>query len=98
MKNAPFALCGIYLVVKVSKLTMSVKWLSEANVTNSFQAFCSVPDNARPLSFKNQNVRNENFTTKMEVRNHAICKKKCCISTIDIRLTFFFNFDILPTK
>ena len=52
-------------VVKVSKLTKSVKQISGANVTNSFQASCSVPDNARPLSFKNQNVHNKNFKMRL---------------------------------
>ena len=43
------ALCGIYLVVKVSKLTKIVKRISGANVTNLFQACYSVPDN-RPVA------------------------------------------------
>ena len=42
-------------------MTKNVKRISGANVTNSFQAFCSVSDNARPLFFKDQNVYNQSF-------------------------------------
>ena len=45
----------------MSKLTKNAKWIFGANVTNSFQAYCTVPDNATPLSFKNQNAHNQSF-------------------------------------
>ena len=35
--------------------------MPRTNVTNSFQAYCSVPDDTKPLSTKNKNVHNQSF-------------------------------------
>ena len=61
LKREQIAQCGACLVARISKLTKSAKRISGANVTNLFQAFCSVPNNTMPLSFKNQNTNNQCF-------------------------------------
>ena len=53
--------CETYLVPRISELTKNAKLIFRANVKNSFQACCFVPDNTMPLSFKNQNADNCNF-------------------------------------
>ena len=97
--------CGIYLVARISTLTKSAKQISGANVTDLLKSCCSVPDNAMPLSFKNRNAHNQSFEMhtfweiwrnlpKTEVRNHMDWNGFVTLA-IDIRLTFFVNFDTL---
>ena len=81
--NDPKQWCWIYLAVATMlKLTNNANRIFEANVTNSFQACCSVSDNVKTLSFKNQNANVRAF--------------KCCILSLCIIYIFWENGRNLP--